>query len=190
MELIDSHLAFSEFVKVEEELLDSHALHYHSGLKSQLDVVGIVRNFDSLLQVAVLNQIEVGSLSSEESATCVSELALTEAWSSLGMLGHVRLEQVFGLVDVCAKLDVVDLPDVAFVEVFANQDLEQVLRRWQEVAFLEHSSELLGCDVAVLRLIEILELRLDQDSVVFNLQSHGHKQVTQLLLLSLTEFSR
>ena len=97
------------------------------------------------------------------------------------MLGNVATEQVFRSVDVLAEVDVVHFSDVALVKVLSNQDLEQVFGWWEDLALLEDSSELLGSYMAVLRAVVVLELWLDQDSIVLYLSSNSRKQVNEQL---------
>lgn len=105
----------------------------------------------------------------EEGATGVSELTLGEVHIFNWVFGSVWLEKISGLVDIVAEVEVVDFSHVALVEVLSNQDLEKIFAWWQDVALLEHSSELLGSDMAALGFIIVLQLRLDEDSFVLNL---------------------
>lgn len=71
-----------------------------------------------------------------------------------------------------AETEIVDLSNISLVEVLSNEDLEELLAWWEDIALLQNSSKLLGSNMAALGLIIVLQLRLNQDSLVLNLVSH------------------
>ena len=101
----------------------------------------------------------------------ISELSVLETWVVIWSLGNEFWVEIFLLVDVVAEVDIVNLSDVSLVKVVSNEDHEEVLGRWEDVHVLQHSSELLSSDMAALGSVIILELWLDQDSVVLDLLS-------------------
>ena len=67
-ELGNGDLALAELVEVTEKLLNSHALHNHLGLETLLNIIGVVSNMNSGLQVPVLEHVDLLGGSREEVA--------------------------------------------------------------------------------------------------------------------------
>lgn len=85
------------------------------------------------------------------------------------MLWSIREEHVLWSINVSAELEIVDLSNVALVEVFSQENLEQVLRWWNKSKLFQNSSELFSSDMATVCSIIILELRLNENSLVNDL---------------------
>lgn len=136
-----------------------------------------------MLLESVSDDVKISSRSLEESRAGVSQLAEEHGWLLLWVLGDVGREDVLGSVDVRAESEVVDLSHVALVEVSSKQQLVQFFGRWQQVALFQHSSELFGSHVAALRAVVVLELRLDQDSLVLDFSSEGEQEGVEHALL-------
>lgn len=88
------------------------------------------------------------------------------------VFGLIRSKEIFWSVDIMAETEIVDLSNISLVEVLSNEDLEELLAWWEDIALLQNSSKLLGSNMAALGLIIVLQLRLNQDSLVLNLVSH------------------
>ena len=84
------------------------------------------------------------------------------------VLCYIWGKEIIGLINIMAELKIVDFSHISLVEVFSNENLEQIFARWKDIAFFKDSSELLGGNVATLGSVIILELWLDQDSLIFN----------------------
>ena len=99
----------------------------------------------------------------------------------------VSWEDVLWLIDISAELEVVDLSDISLVKVLPDKELEEILIRRDDLELFHHSSELLHSDVAGLGSVIILELWLDENSLVDNLSSDGSKDTQESLHLALGE---
>lgn len=176
LELLLGHSAFSKLIEIDEELFNSDSFHHDQGLEPFFNVGRIVVGVDSLLLESVSDDVKISSLALEESGAGVPQLAEEHGRLLLGVLGDVGREDVGSSVDVGAELEVVDLSDVALVEVPPQQKLVQVFRRREQVALLQHSSELLGGHVAALGAVVVLELGLDQDPLVLDFSAEGGEQ--------------
>lgn len=108
----------------------------------------------------------------------------------LGSLRHVLREDILRSVNISAELEIVDLPDVAHVEVLADEKLEEVLAGRDQLELLKNTSELLGRDVAVLRAIVVLELRLDENALESDLVSNALKKSEDGVLLLVSKLRR
>lgn len=91
----------------------------------------------------------------------------------LWVLWHVSWENILWLVDIGAELEVIDFSHISLVEVLSKKQLEEVLLWWNETELLQDPSELLGCNVAALGSVIVLELWLDENSLINNLSSNS-----------------
>ena len=101
----------------------------------------------------------------------------------LWVLGCVLNEDILWSVNIGAELEVVDLSDISLVEILSNQDLEKLFPWWKQIQLLHDTSELLNGDVAAVSSIIILELWLDEDSLLDNFSLDGVQQVEKALHL-------
>lgn len=90
-------------------------------------------------------------------------------------LGLVNWENVLWLINIGTEFEVVDLSDVAFVQVLSDEKLEQSLIRRNDFQFFQSSSELLNSDMARFGPIVVLERWLNENSLVSNLSSNSSK---------------
>lgn len=142
---------------------------------------------DSLLEESIVDNIEALSLVLEVGGSGVSQLAEVEDQLWHGVLGDILWEDILWVVNVCAKFEVVDFSDVSFVEILSNQELIEVLSWWNDLQFLEHSSELLSCNVAALGPVVVLELWLDENALKANLSADCAQKSEECILLTICE---
>ena len=84
-------------------------------------------------------------------------------------------EHVLWLVNISAELEIVDFSNITFVKILSKEELVKVLCWWDNFKLLEDTSELLGSNVAALCSIVVLELRLNQHTLVDNFSSDGRE---------------
>lgn len=101
----------------------------------------------------------------------------------LWVLWNILREDALWLIDICAESEIIDFSNVALVQVFSNQKLEELLRWWDEAELLHDSSELFSSDVTAISSIIILELRLDEDSFVNDLNANCGQKADKGILL-------
>ena len=99
------------------------------------------------------------------------------------MLCLVTGEHIVRLVHILAEPNVIDLSCVAFVEITTGHHLKQLYRSLLNAKLLEHPLELADGHVATARLIEVLERRLEQNSVGEHNASHLLQSFDEHVLL-------
>ena len=156
-------------------------------MEAHLDVKRVVGGLNSLLKESVVDDVEVLGRVLEIGVTGISELSIIELLVLSWLLGLVNWEDILWSVDIGTEFEVVDLSDVTLIEVLSEEELELWLREWNELEGLENSSELLGGDVAALGPVVILELWLDQDSLIHNLCSNDGQEGEELSLFFVGE---
>lgn len=172
LELSFGNFTSSKLVKIIEELFDSHSLHNNVMLESLFNIAWVICDFNSLLHVSVIDNIKVCCWFLVESGSCISQLTVSNSIVWLWVLWNVFWENVLWSIDVSAESEVIDFSNVSPVQVLSNQKLEKILAWWNELELLQNSSELFSCDMAAFSLVVILQLRLDQDSLISNLSSN------------------
>jgi hypothetical protein len=187
LELIFGNFSLSKFVEILEELFYSNSFHDNVVLKSRLDIVWIVGDLDSLLEVSVIDHIKVLGVVLEESRTSVSQLTMEDVVDFLWIFSDVCWKDVLWSIDVSAEHEVIDLSNISFVQVLSNEQLEELLSWWDEGKLFHNSSELLGRNMAALSSIIILQLRLDKDSFICNLGSNSAQNGKQSVLIIIGE---
>jgi hypothetical protein len=150
-ELGAGDLAQTQLVEISEELphTDAELLH----LSAQLG--------QHILQV-------VGTVVADEGASHLGGLERGEALQVFLGNVHTLVENV----DVGAELVVVDFVVVAVVHVF-DQDQLELFGVGQQVELVENAGELALGDVAVLGLVEILEVRFHEHAFVLDFDSEN-----------------
>ena len=142
-------------------------------LKSILDIVWVVSNLNSLLEVSIVDNIKVLSGVLEKGRTSVSQLTVEDMVNFLWIFSDISWEDILWSIDISAEHEVIDLSNISFIQVLSNKQLEELLTWWNERKLLHNSSKLLGRNMAALSSIIILQLRLDKDSFVHNLCSNS-----------------
>lgn len=179
-------MTLPKLIEVDEELFDTDPLHDYEGAQTVFNVVRIARDFDSGLLVAVVDDIDVGSGALEEGRHLVVVDALGELGRGRRVLGHVAGEDVLRSIKVFAELKVVDLSSSAAVTVLPDDQVKHLLVRRHQAQTLEHSEELVRCDVQLLGAVEVHEAGLEKNAFslyfVVHLGNCVHHHV--LLLLS------
>jgi len=84
-------------------------------------------------------------------------------------------ENVFGIIDVFDEFEVINLSDIAMVQIFFNEKLEEIFRWWNQFQFFHNSSKLFDSYMATFGSVIVLELRLYHNSLVNDLNSNGLK---------------
>ena len=105
----------------------------------------------------------------------------------LWVLGCILNEDVLRSVNIGTEFEIINFSDISSVEILSNQDLEEFLLWWNQIQLFHNTSELLNSDVAAVSSIIILELRLDQDSLLDNFSLDGIQQVEEGLHLFFIE---
>ena len=123
-ELVLGDLASSELIKIEEELFNTDPLHHNSSLEALLDVLGVVDGVHSLLQEPIVDDVQGVRWSIIERRSCISELPDLHDHLGFWILCDVLREHVLWFVDIGAKFEIVDLPDIASIKVFPQKELE------------------------------------------------------------------
>jgi len=180
-------MTLSELVEIKEEFFNSDSLHNDSMLESILNIIWVVGHLDSLLHESVVDDVQTLSVGIEVSITCGSQLAVMEWIFWFWVLVNILDEDVLWSVNISTELEIVDLSDVSSVEIFPDQNLEELLLWWDQIQFLHDTSELLNSDVAAVGPVIILELRLDQDSLLDNFSLDSVQKVEEALHLFLIE---
>ena len=114
---------------------------------------------------SVVDNIDVGSVLTEEGALLLGADTDQGDLLGLGSLGNVLREHILGSVDIPTEVEVVDLLGVSAIAVTASDQIEQLLTGWHDVEVLHHTEELLGSDVLRLGAVEVLEAWLEEDAV-------------------------
>jgi hypothetical protein len=94
LELIFGNFSLSELVKIVEELFDSNSFHDDVVLKSGLDIVWIVGDLNSLLEVSIVDNIQILGVALEEGRTSVSQLTVVNMVNFLWIFSNVSWEDV------------------------------------------------------------------------------------------------
>ena len=97
----------------------------------------------------------------------------------------VDSEELLGAVDILTEVNVVDLIDVAFVHVTAEEGLENVLGS-ADPQQIEHAKELNLSHMAVASDVVVLEHRLQVDALVFDRGFVLFEDFIDLLLVLVT----
>lgn len=187
LELVLGDLSLSKLIEIVEEFFDSDSLHDDVVLKSGLDIVWIVGDLDSLLQVSVVDNIKALCGVIVKGRSSVSQLTVEDVLLSLWVFSGISWEYVLWSIDVSAEHEIIDFSNVSFVQVLSNEQLEELLSWWDERKLFHDSSELLGSNMAALSSIIILQLRLNKDSFVYNLSSNSVQKGYQSVHLIIGE---
>lgn len=91
-------------------------------------------------------------------------------------LWDVLREDVFWAIDIGAEFEVVDFPNISFIQVLSKEKLEKTFFWWDEAKFLEDSSELFGGDMAWFSSVVIGQLWFNENSLVDNFSSNSTKE--------------
>ena len=189
LELSFGNFSSSKLVKIIKELFDSHSLHNDVMLESRFNIAGVICDFNSLLHVSVIDNIKVSCWFLVESRSCISQLTVSNSVVWLWVLWNVFWENVLWSINVSAESEVIDFSNVSPVQVLSNQKLEKILAWWNELELLHNSSELFSCDMAAFSPVIILQLRLDQDSLISNLSSNCRQKTKKGVFFSISEVS-
>jgi len=187
LELVLCNFSSSQLVEIVEEFFDSNSLHDDVMLKSLFNIIWVICDLNSLLEISVIDDIKVLGFVFEIGRSCISKLSVINKHFWLWVLWNILWEDVLWLIDICAESKIVDFSNIAFVQILSNQKLEELLRWWDEVELLHHSSELFSGDVAAVSSIVILELRLDEDSLVNDLSANCGQKTNKGILLFICE---
>lgn len=147
-ELLSGNEAGSQSIEVAEELVDADTLLLAELADASNDIVLIIGRVAHDFGLA-------------DSRLCLGEVvgAVVEAL--------VDTEELLGAVDILAEVDIVDLIDIAFVHVTAQDGLENVLGS-ADSEQIEHAEELILGHVTVASDVVVLEHGFQVDALVFN----------------------
>ena len=147
-ELLSGNEAGSQSIEVAEELVDADTLLLAELADASNDIVLIIRRVAHDFGLA-------------DSRLCLGEVvgAVVEAL--------VDTEELLGAVDILAEVDIVDLIDIAFIHVTAEDGLENVLGS-ADSEQIEHAEELVLGHVTVASDVVVLEHGFQVDALVFN----------------------
>jgi len=131
----------------------------------------------------VVDNIDVMCGFSEVGADLLGADANSAVGLSLGSLGHVLGEHILGPVNILAEVEVVDFLGVATVAVTASNQIEHLVAGRHDVEVFHDTEELLGSDVLTLGAVEVLEARLEQDTVGHDMCVEGSHHLEHTLCL-------
>jgi len=171
-ELSLGHMALTQLVEVEEELLDTHTLHGHDVAETVLNISWIVADLNSVLEPSVVDHVQVSGLAGKEWRSLISSHAWNVVSVGWGVLGHVAWENVLWAVQVKAELPVVDFSGGASVAVLSNDQVKDGLVGWHEAELLEHAEELVLGDVELLASVEVHEAWFEEDTLGLDFVVH------------------
>ena len=72
LELVLRHFSFSQLVEIVEEFFDSYSLHDDVMLKSLFNIIWVICDFNSLLEISVIDNIKVLGIVIKEGRSCIS----------------------------------------------------------------------------------------------------------------------
>jgi hypothetical protein len=196
--LVSSDTSLAELVEISEEFLNTDAFHNNDGTDSVLNISGVAGDINLGLSETVVKNINIGSGLVEEGVllgAMVTMVVVRDGPVGLGVevgtgsLGIVFREDVFSTVNVLAEVVVVDLLSVSKIAVFTCEESELGSGRGHEAEGLQNTHELVSGNVLRLSSIEIMEARLEQNSLGGDLISESIEHVHNLSLLILVEKS-
>jgi len=131
LELVSSHAALAEFIKISEELLNADAFHDYERTNSVLNVSRIASDINLGLHETVVKHVNVISRILEEGVLLGAVFTVVvvgdgpvglgvESLCTTNLLGVVSGENVSSAVNVLTEEIVVDLLSVAEVAVFTR----------------------------------------------------------------------
>ena len=187
LKLSTSNSAFSQFIEVMEELLNSDSFHDNGSPDSVLNVFWIIGNINALLLESIVDHIKLICGLFEVCAHlcwCDSE---TDCFLCFTSLCHVGREHVFWTIHVLDEKEVIDLIVVSAVTILSNDQIEDLRIRRHQVECLQHTQELSLGDMKLLGLVEILEAILKEDSVRNHLLVKPHHRFKHLTFFLIRE---
>ena len=145
-----SDSAFSQFIKVLEELLNSDSFHDYSGPDPILNVFWIVRDIHALLLESIVDNINFICWLFEVAAYLRWSYSEANCLLFLTPFCHVCREHVFWTINILDKFEVIDLIVVSAVTILSNDQIEDIRVWWHQVECLEHTQELSLGDMQLL----------------------------------------
>lgn len=109
--------------------------------------------------------------------TSISQLSMEKWVLFYRVLVDVLDENILWFINISAELEVINFSNISFIKIFSNEDLEKLFLWWDQFQLFHYSSELLNCNVATVGPVIILELRLDQYTLLDNFNLDGLEQI-------------
>ena len=160
-----SDSAFSQFIKVLEELLNSDSFHDNASPNSVFNVFRVIGNIYTRLLESIVNHIELICGLFEVCAHLRWCDTKANCFLFFSSLCHVGWEHVFWTIDVFDEIEVIDLIVVSAVTILSYDQIVDLRVRRHQVECFKHTQELSLGDVQLFGFIEILEAVLEEDSV-------------------------
>ena len=129
-ELSTSNSAFSQFIKVLEELLNSYSFHHNSCPNSVFNVFRIIRDIHALLLESIVDHIELICRLFEVGTHLSWGDSKTDCFLSFSPFCHVGWEHVLWFIHILDEMEVIDLIVVPAVTVLPNDQIVD-LRIWR-----------------------------------------------------------
>ena len=158
-----------------EEFLNADTFHHNCSANAVFNIVGVAREFDSWLQVTIVNNVNGFSRLREEGGDLFRGDSLGVNWWFRSNLRYIARENVFGTVEIVAESEVVYFGGRAKIAVLADDEVEDFLGGGHQSQAFEYSEELLRSDVKGLTAVKILESGFQQDAVCLDDIVHSCK---------------
>ena len=133
LELSTGNSAFSQFIEIMEELLNSDSLHQNSCSNSIFYIFWVIGDIYALLLESIVDYINFICWLLEVSANLRWCNAKADCLLLLSLLCHVSREHVLWTVNILDKFEVIHLIVVPAVTVLPDNQIEDLRIRWHQV---------------------------------------------------------